>query len=402
MANNENHSSARRTSKRAKQKKRSRIIIFAVEILVIAVLVGALWILKDFGTPGGNSASGEGTNGESKGFFAGIAEFFGFGGNEVSGTKGPTILDVDFDTEDLAINDQIKDTPAVMEGYQNIALFGVDSRTGELAKGTLSDAIMIASVNMETGDIKLVSIYRDTYLNLGNDKYGKCNSAYSYGGAEQAIKMLNMNLDMNITEFVTVGFDGLAATIDALGGVWLDVDEEELEHINNYQKCMAEDMKVSYVPVEETGYQLLNGLQATAYCRIRYRTGNDFARAAAQREVLQAIADEAKKADLATLTKIINDVSPYVYTSFSLDEILELAKNITKYELVDNTGFPRSDLRGTATLGSKGSCVYAADLEDNVKWLHEYLFGEANYEPSDAVKEYSGIIHNFVAQYVDF
>ena len=397
MASDGKQSTAKKTSKREQQKKKSRIIIFAVEIIVLAVLIGALWVFKDFGT-------GSEDSGESKGFFASIGEFFGFGDKEEveSETKGPTILDVDFNEEDLAINEQILEKPEIMEGYMNIALFGVDSRSGELAKGTLSDAIMIASVNMATGDIKLVSIYRDTYLNLGNDKYGKCNSAYSYGGAEQAIKMLNMNLDMNITEFVTVGFDGLTATIDALGGVWLDVDEEELEHINNYQKTMAEDMKVSYVPVEETGYQLLNGLQATAYCRIRYRTGNDYARAAAQREVLQAIADEAKKADLSTLTKVINDVSPYVYTSFSMDEILELAGDAAKYNLVDQTGFPQSDMRGSATLGSKGSCVYAVDLVDNVKWLHGYLFGEENYEPSDTVKEYSDIIHDFVAQYVEF
>ena len=380
MANNGNQSTVKNTSKRAKRKKRNRMIIFAVEIVVIALLLGALWILKDFG----NTTTQPNQEGEQ-------AE-----------VKGPTILDVDFDQDNLAINDQILEKPEIMEGYWNIALFGVDSRSGELVKGTLSDSIMIASVNLATGDIKLVSVYRDTYLNLGNDKYGKCNSAYSYGGAEQAIKMLNMNLDMNITEFVTVGFEGLTATIDALGGVWLDVDEEELEHINNYQKTMAEDMQISYIPVEETGYQLLNGLQATAYCRIRYKTGNDFARAAAQREVLQAISDEAKKADLATLTRVVNDVSPYVYTSFSMDEILELTKDIAKYNLVDNTGFPRSDLRGTATLGSKGSCVYAVDLEDNVKWLHEYLFGEVDYEPSDAVKEYSGIIHDFVGQYVDF
>lgn len=401
MASDGKQSTAKRTTKREQQKKKSRIIIFAVEIIVLAVLIFALWMFKDFG----DSSSNEASNGESKGFFASIGSFFGFGDDAEQvepEIKGPTILDVDFNEDDLAINEQILEKPEIMEGYMNIALFGVDSRTGELAKGTLSDAIMIASVNMATGDIKLVSIYRDTYLNLGNDKYGKCNSAYSYGGAEQAMKMLNMNLDMNITEFVTVGFDGLTATIDALGGVWLDVDEEELEHINNYQKTMAEDMKVSYIPVEETGYQLLNGLQATAYCRIRYRTGNDYARAAAQREVLQAIADEAKKADLATLTKVINDVSPYVYTSFSMDEILELAKDAAKYNLVDQTGFPHSDMRGSATLGSKGSCVYAVDLVDNVKWLHEYLFGEENYEPSDAVKEYSGIIHDFVAQYVEF
>lgn len=371
MANNEKRPAQPAGTKRKQAKKNNKMIIFAVEILVIVVLLGALWIFRDFGKTTGD--------------------------NEI---KGPTILDVDFNEEDIAINEQVKENEH-MEGYRNIALFGVDSRTGELAKGTLSDAIMIASINMDTGDVKLVSVYRDTYLNLSNDKYGKCNSAYSYGGAEQAIKMLNMNLDLDITEFVTVGFEGLTATIDALGGVYLDVDEEELEHINNYQKTMAEDLKISWEPVEETGYQLLNGLQATAYCRIRYRTGNDFARAAAQREVIQAIAEKAKSADLSTLTKVANDVSPYVYTSFSLDEIVDMLGEIGNYSIVEEVGFPASDMRGSDTLGSKGSCVYAIDLVDNVIWLHEELFGDDDYQPSAEVERCSQEIHDFVSQYVE-
>ena len=363
---------AAKQTQKAKGKKKSKFIIFAVEILVLAVLLGALWLFKDFGTKADNNTTGN---------------------------KGP-LFAVDFDEQDIVINPQVAENET-MELYRNIVLFGVDSRTGQLAKGTLSDCIIIASINEETGDIKLVSVYRDTYLNLGNDKYGKCNSAYSYGGAEQAIKMLNTNLDLDIKEFVTVGFDGLAATIDALGGVWLDVDEEELLHINNYQKTMAEDMKVAWTPVENTGYQLLNGLQATAYCRIRYRSGNDFARAASQREVILAIAEQARKADLQTLVKIANDVSPYVYTSFSLDEIIALLGDISKYQIVDQAGFPKADMRGSDILGAKGSCVFGIDLVDNVKWLHEYLFEDTDYQPSPEVVEYSNVIHDFVSQYVD-
>lgn len=359
---------AAKNAKRAKARKKRKIVIFTVEIIVIAVLLGAIWLLRDFGK----------------------AE---------NGTKGGPLI-VDFKEEDLTVNEQVQ-TNTHMQGYRNIALFGVDSRTGELTKGTLSDSIMIASINQETGDVKLVSVYRDTYLNLSNDKYGKCNSAYSYGGAEQAIKMLNMNLDLDIKEFVTVGFEGLASTIDELGGVWLDVDKEELTHINSYQKTMAEDLKVSWKPVEETGYQLLNGLQATAYCRIRYRTGNDFARAAAQREVIQAIATEAKKADLATLTRVANTVSGSVYTSFSMDEIIGMLGEIAKYNIVEEDGFPQADMRGSSTLGSKGSCVYAINLDNNVKWLHEFLFNDDDYEPSKEVKEYSRIIHDFVSQYTN-
>ncbi len=356
------------TAKKAKARKRNKIILFTVEIMVLAVLLGALWILKDFGT----SKDGK-------------------------GGKGP-LFAVDFNEGEITVNEQVKDNEH-MEGYRNIALFGVDSRSGELAKGTLSDSIMIASINLETGDVKLVSVYRDTYLNLGNDKYGKCNSAYSAGGAEQAIKMLNMNLDLDIKEFVTVGFEGLTATIDALGGVYLDVDDEELKHINSYQKTMAEDLKISWEPVTETGYQLLNGLQATAYCRIRYKTGNDFARASSQREVIQAIVDETKKADLATLVKVANDVSDYVYTSFSLDEIISLLGEVSKYSIADENGFPEKTMRGSSNLGSR-SYVYAINLDDNVKWLHEFLFGDTNYEPSKEVKECSKVIHDFVSQYV--
>lgn len=357
-------------TKKAKARKRTKIILFSVEILVLAVLLIGLWHIRDLGT----------TNAEGK------------------GGKGP-LFAVDFKEEDIVVNDQVKDNEH-MEGYRNIALFGVDSRSGEMIKGTLSDSIIIASINQDTGEVKLVSVYRDTYLNLSNDKYGKCNSAYSYGGAEQAIKMLNMNLDLDIKEFVTVGFEGLSATIDALGGIYLDVDEEELKHINSYQKTMAEDLKVSWEPVTETGYQLLNGLQATAYCRIRYRSGNDFARASSQREVIQAIADTAKQADLTTLTKVANEVSDYVYTSFSLDEIIALLGEISKYSIVEEGGFPESTMRGSGTLGSKGSCVYPVDLEDNVIWLHEFLFGDTDYVPSEEVKECSNVIHDFVSQYV--
>ena len=367
MADNRKRPAPKKT-KRSKAKKKSKIIIFAIEIVVIALLLTGLWVFKDFGK------------------------------NEDGTQSGPLI--VDFKEDDLVVNEQVQQNEH-MQGYRNIALFGVDSRTGELTKGTLSDSIMIASINQETGDVKLVSVYRDTYLNLSNDKYGKCNSAYSYGGAEQAIKMLNMNLDLDIKEFVTVGFEGLASTIDELGGVWLDVDNEELKHINSYQKCMAEDLKESWTPVEETGYQLLNGLQATAYCRIRYRTGNDFARAAAQREVIQAIATQAKKADLTTLTKVANTVSNYVYTSFSMDEIIGMLGEIAKYNIVEEDGFPHADMRGSSTLGSKGSCVYPVNLDDNVQWLHEFLFNDASYEPSKEVKQYSGIIHDFVSQYTN-
>lgn len=319
---------------------------------------------------------------------------------------------VDLPEEDIIINPEVEKMQesgnSALQGYRNIALFGVDSTQGALTKNTRSDTIMIASVNLDTGDCKLVSVYRDTYLNLSNDTYNKCNSAYAKGGPMQAINMLNMNLDLNITDFVTVGFTGLTDTIDALGGVYIDVKEEEISHLNNYQISIVgttTDGKTytaaegSYVPVTQAGYQKLNGLQATAYCRIRY-VGNDFERTARQRRVLKAVADEAKKASPAQLEQIASSVFDKVYTSLDLSEIVELLGNVSKYNIVDEGGFPTSDMITTGTIGSRGSCVVPLNLESNVVWLHKFLFGEDNYEPSTAVKEYSAKIASDTNGYI--
>ena len=252
-------------AKKDSKKKRTKIILFIVEIFVLLLMVVVLY---------------------------GVL-------------KTEKVGKVEIPEEDIVINEEVKvKEETTMKGYRNIALFGVDSTTGALTKNTRSDSIMIASINQDTGECKLVSVYRDTYLNLSNDSYNKCNAAYAKGGPEQAINMLNMNLDMNITDFITVGFAGLSDTIDALGGIMIDVDSSEISHLNNYQICMAKDLKRNYTPVSSTGYQLLDGLQATAYCRIRYTAGDDFKRAERQREVILAIMDKVKTASPATLNQI--------------------------------------------------------------------------------------------------
>ena len=282
------------SAKKQSKNKRTKILLFILEIFILLIMVVVLY----------------------------------------SVLKVEKVGKVTLPEEDIVINPEVKEKveTTTMKGYRNIALFGVDSTTGALTKNTRSDTIMIASINQDTGECKLVSVYRDTYLNLSNDSYNKCNAAYAKGGPMQAINMLNMNLDMNITDFVTVGFAGLSDTIDALGGVMIDVDSAELQHINNYQICMAEDLKRSYTPVTDTGYQLLDGLQATAYCRIRYTAGDDFKRAERQREVLMAVADKAKSASPATLNNVANAIfdKDEIYTSLDLTEILELLGDISK------------------------------------------------------------------------
>ena len=364
----------KQTAKQQSKKKRSKILLFIAEIFVLLIMVVVLY---------------------------GVL-------------KTEKVGKVDIPEKDIVINEEVKQAvdsgEASMKGYWNIALFGVDSRTGALDKNTRSDTIMIASINMDTGECKLVSVYRDTYLNLSNDSYNKCNGAYASGGPKQAINMLNMNLDMNITDFVTVGFEGLTDTIDALGGVEIDIREEEISYLNNYQISMVgtttDDVNfyatagVDYTPVTSAGRQTLNGLQATAYCRIRH-IGNDFERTQRQRTVLAAIAEKAKKASPAELNEIANKVFKETYTSLDLSEIVELLSNVAKYEIVDEGGFPEEGMRATGTIGAKGSCVVPVSLSENVSWLHEFLFGEENYTPSSAVQKYSEKIHADTSGYVN-
>lgn len=350
------------SKKQQAKKQRRRIIIFIVEIIILVVAVFVLYSV-------------------------------------LTATKGGKM---EIKEDAIIINETVKEhEETTMKGYRNIALFGVDSTNGALTKNTRSDTIMIASFNLDTGECKLVSVYRDTYLNLSNDTYNKCNAAYAKGGPEMAINMLNMNLDMNITDFVTVGFAGLTDTIDSLGGVYIDVDDAEINHLNNYQLCMAEDLKRSYTPVSSTGYQLLNGLQATGYCRIRYTAGDDFKRAERQREVLSAVADQAKKASLPKLTETANAVFEETYTSLDLSEIVEMLGDVNNYYISESAGFPEESHRATGTIGSKGSCVIPVTLEDNVKWLHQFLFDDYDYEPSATVKECSEHIYSDTNGYLN-
>ena len=178
------------------------------------------------------------------------------------------------------------------------------------------------------------------------------------------------------------------------------MDSKELKHINNYQVNVSNVLKCQYTPVTQTGYQLLNGVQATAYCRIRQTKGDDFQRAARQREVIQAIEDQAKKTDLATLTKVFNDCIGDIYTSLDSKDILDLLGVIADYSIVAEDGFPQPEYRGNANMGAKGACVIPTSLEDNVVWLHQFLFEDMEYTVTQSVREYSQKIESDTSKYL--
>lgn len=289
--------------------------------------------------------------------------------------------------EKIVVNDLEED---VGVGYTNFAVFGVDSREGEMEKGTRTDCLIVASLNNETKEVKLVSVYRDSFLDLSDGRLQKCNAAYSYGGAEQAINMLNMNLDLDIQDFVTVDFTAVSDVVDLLGGIEIEIQEEEVQYLNEF---IDETGAVAGKPanhITTAGVQTLDGVQATTYARIRSTAGSDFTRTERQRRVIEKIAEKAVKSDLVTINKIIDQVFPKIKTSLSMTEILNYAKSFAKYKIAGTTGFPME--KTTDTIPGKGSIVIPTDLITNVKMLHEFLYGTADYQPSSKVQSIDSAI----------
>lgn len=348
-----------------KKRKRRKIILLIVEILVLLIVLGMLYVWQAL-----NKIE-----------------------KEPSSINGEVTTDVSNNEEELN-----QDTVEIMQGYEDVALFGVDNYFNGHADSGNSDVIMIASINNDTKQVKLVSVYRDTFLDtdIGRDtspNFHKSNRAFALGGATQACNMLNASLDLDIEHYITVDFKVVTDVVNMLGGVDIDVDSAELKYINHHIDTTAKATGDTPVHLTSTGMQTLNGTQATAYARIRSTAGSDFKRAERQREVINEIVKKAKKSDLGTINEIINQVFPEISTNYTNMDILRLASSMFSYELVDSTGFPFS--KYPARLGgSKGDVVICADLENNVRALHRYLYDDATYVPSATVINYSDLLKN--------
>ena len=299
-------------------------------------------------------------------------------------SKMTKIETTELDTDKLNIAETSEEQET---GYLNVALFGLDSREGDLGKDNRSDTMMIASLNKATGEVKLVSVYRDTLLKLDDGSYNKANAAYAFGGPEGAISMINRNMDMDISKYVTVNFNALVDVIDALGGFDMTLTHDEVVHMNNYCVETSEVTGKDYEKIEpeEEGTYHLNGVQVVSYARIRYTGGGDFERTSRQRRVLALIAEKAQSASFSTLNKIIDKVFPQVSTNFTITEMIAYAKDIAKYKLGDSMGFP--DNNSFDMLDVVGSVVIPETLTSNVEDVHKFLFGDDGYTISSNVTD---------------
>ena len=348
----------------SKPRKKSKKILFILEIVVLLLFIGGLFVY----------------------------------GQISAKLDKIDIQETDLADQDIVTNDQAPQ----MTGYTTYALFGLDHRSkNEKLNTENSDTIIIASINNDTKAVKLVSVYRDTLLNVKDDTYSKANSAYSLGGPTNAVSMLNTNLDLNITDYVAIDFNALVTVVDCLGGLDIPLSYAEIVHMNNYCVETSEETGKSYTPVElpdpkpedeeaivDTYH--LNGVQATSYCRIRYTASLDMGHTERQRRVIQMIVDKAKKAGLSTIFDIMDQVFPMVKTSVSKTEILKMIPAMIGYSIDETTGFP-NDYKFAQV---KGSVIVPTTLESNVLKIHQFLYGDASYTPTQDVLNRSAQITN--------
>lgn len=340
---------------RLRRRRRRRRMLFAFEIIILMILIGGLFIFA----------------------------------------KMDKMNFTEIDLSNVLVNEEVQNNE-VMQGYTTIALVGIDNRESGLQYGN-SDTMIIASINNDTKKVKLVSVYRDTYLRVdedddGNGIYRKANDAYNRGSGKQLINMLNTNLDLNVQYFVTVDFSAVATVVDLLGGIDMELSEEEIVHLNNYCVETSEVTGLDYEKLDEVaGTYHLNGVQAVAYARIRKTSGWDMRRAARQREIIYKIVEKAKNSDLATLNNIVDEVFPMIYTSLSKVDILKMGMSMLSYDIEDQAGFPHDHLIGAEVEEAMDGydCLIPVTLESNVIWLHEFLYPEDAYVPSEAVRAYS-------------
>ena len=339
-----------------KQRRKRKLIQFIVEMIILIIVAGALYVYSKLNL---------------------------FNRKELDQSK-------------VGKNEVSKETQQTFEGNTTIALFGLDNRDQGVYDTGNSDVIMVMNINNDTKEVSLVSVYRDTYLNIAGEgeeeKFRKANAAYSAGGAEQAVTMLNRNLDLDIDNYVAFDFKSVAEAIDILGGVEIDIESQaEMDYLNDYISYTSEYVGGSDEMIDHLGKQTLNGVQAVSYARIRYTAGGDFKRAERQRRVLNELIKKAKDASLTELNELVSTIFPEVSTDLTQKDIISMMPVMLKYDMANSGGFPYD--KTTDTPSKKiGSIVIPCDLESNVIQLHKQLFGTEDYQPSETVQSYNDTI----------
>ncbi|MCI8646785.1 MAG: LCP family protein [Firmicutes bacterium] len=348
-------SQGKKQKKKKKKKKSSKLLIASVIVVLILVIV--------------------------------LGGVIGAGLTVVH-TKLDMVSQVQVNREALGIDARVAKE---LKNYRNIALLGIDARDMTDDSETRSDAMIIASVDKATNDVRLVSLYRDTYVSLG-DNYGldKMTHAYFYGGATQTLQTINRNLDLNCEEVVVVNWKSVADTVDALGGLDIEIQESEINEMNKYIKDTQKNIGGSKKKIKKAGMQTLNGIQAVTYARIRKDSiEGDHRRNERMKIVLSAAFDKAKTLSLSRLNQIANEILPGIKTNMSTNQMMEVLLELNTYQITESKNWPYDMTDWTHNNIWYGPPV---TLKRNVVKLHEEFFKQKDYEPTDTVNSISDSI----------
>lgn len=266
----------------------------------------------------------------------------------------------------------------ISEDVYNILLIGSDTRTsGSVGR---SDAMILVSINQKTETIYLTSFLRDCYVHIPDYGNTRLNHAFAYGGPDLLEETLEENFKVHVDRYVAVDFFSFMDVIDTLGGVWLNVTEEEQEITNDYiwsmNNLMDEEWSNDYI--WSSGWQKLNGKQTLCYARNRY-TGNDYERTQRQRTVISQIIAGAMSASPATLVDLAQVILPQITTDMEKSQILSYAANIgayLNYEVVSQQ-IPAAGTYSGATID--GMSVISLDLDDNIAYLQGTIYAGTEY-----------------------
>ncbi len=306
---------------------------------------------------------------------------------------------ISIDKNEIGINGGVASS---LDGYRNIAVLGTDARADDDESQVRSDAIIVASINEETDEVKMFSVFRDTLLDVGDQGLDKITHAYFYGGAQQSLYALNRNLDLDIDEVVVINWKTVADIVDSVGGIEIDVQESELEELNKYIKNTAKNVDGPRDKVESAGKQTLNGVQAVTYARIRKDalTG-DYRRNERMKIVFSETFKKVKSAGPLKMLSVARHAMPEVKTNLSTMDIIKMMMNVKSYDMTDSTtGFPY-DVGSWTGYGGAGYAWYGppVNLANNVSKLHDQFFNQKDYTPTETVQEISVSIANLTGIY---
>lgn len=270
-----------------------------------------------------------------------------------------------------------KKEPFKEDGVKNILLIGNDSRTED--ESGRSDAMILVSISSKTNSIHMTSLLRDIYVDIPGHDGNRLNAAYAYGGAELLMETIEENFDIEVNRYMLVNFQAFANLVDAVGGVDLEVTNEEVQLINGYlveyNQLEGRPEGTDYLDTSLSGKLHLNGPQALAYCRNRY-IGSDFARTERQRNVLSAA---MKKAPMALVTnggELIDGLMSNITTNLTQSELSGLmmqAPTMLTYDMIQGS----IPLEGTYSNASiRGMSVLEVDFEANKNYIQTEIYGK--------------------------